>query len=92
MEEIASKTNQFDTEGLKTGHWVYFNHYINYSLLSSRGNYEKGTKNGYWEYYWASGGLDKKGCYEKNLKVGHWEDYLPTGRLVKKMFYGRKFE
>lgn len=51
--------------------------------LLTDGQYDQGSKIGYWKYYHITGGLDKEGAYINDGRDGEWKYYHPTYFNVK---------
>ena len=56
-----------------------------YPLMTSKGDYKNGKKEGSWETYWENGQLFSKGGYKNGKKEGYWESYSLYGSVWKEL-------
>lgn len=79
---------KMDTLGREDSVWVYYENQI----VSCKGNFLEGAKNGKWTYYFTDGKVEQTGYYKSNQLSGTWNWYYPDGTLrsTENYFNGKK--
>ena len=71
----SKQSEGFYYDGLKSGHWIY---YDSKETISSEGEYANNLKDGYWKNYTADI-LISEGWMIKNKQALHWKYYNEKG-------------
>lgn len=82
--EYFDKEGKILSQGKISGKTIDFKRYDHNGFLHSTGTYEKGGKNGLWQYY--ASGLEvplSKLLYKDGLKEGKQEVYFANGNIAK---------
>lgn len=79
---------KMDDLGREDSTWIYYEG----NVVSCRGNFTEGAKNGLWTYYFPSGKIEQSGYYKANQLSGTWNWYYPDGTLrsTENYFNGKR--